>query len=375
VPGCDAAPSDRIFAMGGASGGSLGVLAYTAGLPGPRAADWYESQLGEPDFLTDPMMWMVTADLGRAFVGFGGEDRAARLENTFSDHITGMDKDFFAGTWGLGGRDPLMLLTGTQVESGCRLNVSGLRLTSPDIRANRVGCATLGQGPDQTNAAVTTDLLDVVCDPDGSHPTGITRSTAALLSARFPYVSPSGQMYDCVDPAHPQERTGSTAIVDGGYADNTGIAMLLALWPRLEALITAHNQVTGNATIVPVFLEVANSYAQVASPTQRGRTVQGLVPPLTKSRPDQLDDRAEEQMAAATFAGTVPGRGAGCDLVAGDGRFLVISPTISPGLPAPLAWTLSRLAVDDLDAQRGTALTKPGPTAVKAWAGGGLSCA
>ncbi len=375
VAGCDAAPADRIFAMGGASGGSLGVLAYEAGLGGQRAPDWYDSQLGRPDFLTGPLSWMLTTDLARAFVGFGGEDRARRLEDSFSAHVTGLDQDFFAGTWGLGGPTPLMLLTATQVESGCRLNVSGLRLTDPHSRAHGVGCASLAGGADQSNAAVTTDLLDVLCDPDGSNPTSLSRSTASLLSARFPYVSPSGQMYDCVDPGQPKEKTGSTAIVDGGYAEDTGIGMLLSLWPRLEPLIIRHNEQGGNATIVPVFLEVENAYAQVATPTQRGRTVEGLVPPLTKSRPDELDDRAEEQLAAAAFTGAVPGQPAPCDLATGTGRFVVISPTTSPGLPAPLAWTVSQLAVDDLDAQRATALNHPGPKALQDWANGRLTCA
>jgi hypothetical protein len=367
------AAADRIFAMGGASGGSLGVLSYEAGLTGQRADDWYQAQLGAPDFLTDPLSWMLTTDLARAFIGYGGEDRAQRLEANFSSNVTGLGQDFFTGSWGLGGRSPLMLLTGTQVESGCRLNISGLRLTDVDSRADGVGCASLGQGADQSNAARTTDLLDVVCDADGQNPRGISKATAALLSARFPYVSPSGQMYYCVDK--PDEQQSSTAIVDGGYAENSGIGMLLSLWPRLDALITAHNEAGGNATIVPVFIEVANDYAQVASPTQRGRTVEGLVPPLTQSRPAELDGRAEEQTAAATFAGPVPGQGAACDLTATTGRFLVISPLTSPGLPAPLAWTLSQVAVDDLNAQRATAVTQPGPTAAHDWAAGHVTCA
>jgi hypothetical protein len=180
-------------------------------------------------------------------------------------------------------------------------------------------------------------------------------------------------MYYCVDK--PTEQNSSTAIVDGGYAENTGIGMLLSLWPRLDALITAHNEEGGNASIVPVFIDVSNDYAQVASPTQRGRTVEGLVPPVTQVRPAQLNGRAEEQTAAAIFTGPVPGQNAPCDLATGAGRFLVISPLTSPGLPAPLAWTLSQVAVDDLNAQRGTAIARPGPTAAQSWAGGPVTCA
>ncbi len=378
VPGCDAAPADRIFAMGGASGGSLGVLSYEAGVTSTRAKAWYDEQLGRPDFLTDPLTWLLTADLARAFIGFRGEDRARRLEDGFIRSVTGLDQDFFAGTWGLGGRSPLMLLTGTQVESGCRLNVSGLRLTEAGARKAGVGCATLSTGPGQTDAAVTSDLLDFLCDAGGAQPTSVSRATAALLSARFPYVSPSGQLYSCADPTvpgQPAHDATSTAIVDGGYAEDTGIGMLLSLWPRLAPLIAEHNADSDQARILPVFLEVENHYAQVAPPTERGRTVEGLVPPLTRGRPDQLDDRAEEQQAAATFDGTVPGLTSGCDLIKGGGRFLVISPLTSPGLPAPLAWTMSRLATDDLTAQRVTALAGAGPKAVAAWVSGTVACA
>ena len=140
-------------------------------------------------------------------------------------------------------------------------------------------------------------------------------------------------------------------MVDGGYADNTGLGMLLSLWPRLERLIAQHNATPGNATIVPVLLEVDNHYAQVAAPAEPGRTVEMLVPPSTKDRPDKLDDRAMEAQAAGTFTGALPGSKQECDIAPANGRFARIGPRTSPGLPAPLAWTLSRLATDDLTEQ------------------------
>ncbi|WP_027344765.1 hypothetical protein [Hamadaea tsunoensis] len=367
VDGCPgAAAADRIFAMGGASGGSLGVLAYEADLAGTRTATWYDEQLGRQDYLTDGLTWMLTVDLARGYAGYGGQDRARRLEDDLARHVTGLDADFLGGQWGTG-RTPLMLLTGTQAESGCRLNIAGLRLTDADARAAGGTCATLGTGAARSDAPVTTDLLDFLCDPDGTHPQSISRATAAVLSARFPYVSPSGHLYGC-DTMRGQK----TAIVDGGYAEDTGIGMLLALWPRLATLIATHNAATGNARIVPVLIEIDNGYAQVAAPRAAGRTIEGLVPPSTKAKPDELDDRAMEQLAGSTFTGPVPGLSASCDVADGQGRFLVISPRTSPGLPAPLAWTLSSLAVDDLRAQLGTALADPGASRVAA---GFPSCA
>jgi hypothetical protein len=40
-----------------------------------------------------------------------------------------------------------------------------------------------------------------------------------------------------------------------------------------------------------------------------------------------------------------------------------IAPGESPGIPAPLAWTLSRMAMDDLDRQRAAALREGSPGA------------
>jgi hypothetical protein len=314
VQNCDPAyASDRVFAMGGASGGSLGLVAYTAGLDAnpARTSDWYDQDLGRPDFLIDSLTWMLSVDLARGFVGFRGVDRAARLEDSWIRHVPGMGDDFFAGTWGQGGHRPVLMLTGTQVESGCRLNVSPLRLTHETGLVDGSECATMRTGEAQTDGPVTSDLLDFLCGPDDStDPSSLTNATAALLSGRFPYISPSGQLYGCsTDPS----RATRTNIVDGGYAENTGIGMLLGLWLKLQPLIAAHNAVGSNATIVPVFLFVDSHYSEVAA-SEPSRIVEGLVPPLTRSRPDQLDDLAMQQQAAGTFAGDVPGTIDPCDM-------------------------------------------------------------
>ncbi len=373
VSGCDAAPSDRIFAMGGASGGSLGLVAYSAGLDATpaRSKDWYEEQVGRPDFLTDPLTWMLSVDLARGFVGFGGADRAARLEDSWTRHMPSMGDDFFAGTWGLGGHRPVLMLTGTQVESGCRLNVSAVRLTDSAGRADGSGCTTMRVGEAQTDGPVTSELIDFLCGPtDSSTPSSLTNASAALLSGRFPYVSPSGQLYGCSTEA---DKATRTAIVDGGYAENTGVGMLLALWLKLERLIAVHNAVAANATIVPVFLMIDNHYSEVAAVEPR-KVVEGLVPPLTQSRPDKLDDLAMLQQAAATFTGDLPGTSGKCNIDTEAGRFVSISPSTTPGLPAPQAWTLSRLSIEDLTQQRTTILAIPGATNARDWAEGGVVC-
>ena len=78
------------------------------------------------------------------------------------------------------------------------------------------------------------------------------------------------------------------------------------------------------------------------------------MPPRTKTRPDRLDDRGVEQQANAEFSIDLPGLvGQRCSVAkAPTQRYVYVAPPKSPGVPAPLAWTLSAMALEDLDAQR-----------------------
>ena len=80
------------------------------------------------------------------------------------------------------------------------------------------------------------------------------------------------------------------------------------------------------------------------------------------------------QQAAATFTGDLPGTSGKCNIDTEAGRFVSISPSTTPGLPAPQAWTLSRLATADLNQQRVTALEKASAESIGKWATSGVVC-
>ncbi len=362
VRDCEGARSiDRVFAFSGISGGAVGVMSYLGHVEDSKPTDWYDEELGRQDFLSVPVSWGLLVDLPRTFIGFGGPDRARRLEEAWEGEIAGLEDDFFrlAGT-----RTPLVLLGGTQVESGCRLNVSRVRLTALPMTPPPTDCNALihrsasdsvvdddARRPltrEIPDAAVTSEVLDYLCDGGSLH-----RSTAALLSARFPYVSPSGRLSQCESDRH-------TAIVDGGYAEGSGGQALLDLWARLRPLVGSYNGRGKGPMVVPIFVQIDNHYAKAASEGPEGRTKELFVPPATAGRPDKLDDLAAEQLANARFSTDIPGRaGTTCTLSRRETqRFVRIAPPDSPGVPAPLAWTLSRLATDELDDQRHTALEK-----------------
>ena len=361
---------DRVFAMNGASGGSLGISSYAghAGVtrPADRGTPWYRQAWGVTDLASVPTIWGLLVDLPRGLVGWDGPDRARRFEQAVERRDPTLGRDFFASQLIARGRGstPILMHAGTQVESGCRMNMSPVRLTAARAAGRPSDCAVLLERPaasvrDATprrsplpSAPMTSDVLDYLCE-GGS----LRRSTAALMSARFPYVTPSGRLVRCRDGDDDPE---ATAVVDGGYADNSGGQAILDLWAQLEPAVAAHNA-AGRSRIVPIFVDLDNDYARSNPVGPVARTPQLLVPPLTAGRPDKLDERGVEQLADARFAVDLPGlTGQTCRLGKhGTRRSVHIAPPASPGIPAPLAWTLSDMAMDDLDDQRGAAF-RPG---------------
>lgn len=89
------------------------------------------------------------------------------------------------------------------------------------------------------------------------------RQTAALLSARFIYVSPSGAVPGC-------DATTPVHIVDGGYSDNNGAQSLVDLYTKaLEPAVRAYNTAHPDTCVVPIYVHVANGY-QGTTPTTLG---------------------------------------------------------------------------------------------------------
>jgi hypothetical protein len=367
----------RVFAVSGISGGSVGAAAYFA--QGAPTGDWYEDDLGAPDYSAVALARGLFVDLPRALVGFGGDDRAGMLERAWESRIPELSEDYFThlapgaadGTW-----MPITMFNGAQAETGCRLNTSAVRLTSPDQQLENVGdCRAVIhryryytlEGRDAEYhvkvpaATVTVDSVGVAQKCSQS----FRVSTAALLSARWPYISPSGR-----NPCGPPW----VSAIDGGYADPAGYAGFHDLWQQLAPLVALHNAgVTGDAgLVVPVLVNIDNHYQSNAKAADPRRTSELLVPPLGFQRAGGTKGSDREQTALSLVAASPPGSSLVCDVAAYDpdgpeeldsdkqvvngeqrpvGRVL-LAPTTRPGLPAPLAWTLASSSRKDLDDQR-----------------------
>ena len=243
----DWARSNAVFAMSGISGGSLGLAAYSAFLAekeGRTQHGWIRERMNA-DSLSASVGWWLFVEAPRAFLRFtNSSDRAEILER-------GWEQDWAAAAPpdapGLGvgllrlQRDhpelPILLLNGTSVADGCRFNASILDAAYTLPRASRNAAERCRSTqpfdgvyltqptpeqiatPDRAVLAGTRDLVDFRCDETAD----IALSSAALLSARFPFVSPAGRI------AQPCAGKKVSYVVDGGYLDTSGASPLVEL--------------------------------------------------------------------------------------------------------------------------------------------------
>jgi hypothetical protein len=178
--------------------------------------------------------------------------------------------------------------------------------------------------------------------------TDIRRSTAAVLSARFPYVTPSGSFPQC-------DGEGRVSVVDGGYVDNTGALTAVDLYQQVKPYIDCHNAAyrkvdplpegcaalrAGMATptrpIAPVFVHIDNGYESVAQAPTLSRPHELLLPPLGYLKAAGTTDAGAQQRAFVAF---------GCS------AYVRVANRPNPSIQAPLGWAMSPAAQDDLDVQ------------------------
>jgi hypothetical protein len=192
-------------------------------------------------------------------------------------------------------------------------------------------------------------------------------STAALLSARFPFVSPSGRVR-C-------ESGPSAYVVDGGYWDNTASSTTIEIYDHLQRSIAEFNLASQKDCIVPFLVQVDNHYLSATGPGHDARPKELFVPSgtLSKVRVGREADTREE--AALLFSGNefAPGQFVHLPPGAKD-RQAHIYTQAHPGIQAPLGWSLSKSAKTDLDGQLMTGFNRAEIAKVRAWFTKGATC-
>lgn len=209
---------EHLFCLSGSSGGSVGTAAFVAQLIAERENPALRMQVENnnglsvqflrTDFLSYPLTRLLGWDLISSLLPFL-PDRAVALE--LGLEIPTCDPDSHVNiigdimTWDIArlipdsaNELPILFLNTTRVQDASPAVVSTLHVDSSNAFGQR------------------TDLLTNVLRKDQQ----MRLSTAAILSSRFPYVSPAGNI-------------NNQYFVDGGYFDNSGAGivheMLLAL--------------------------------------------------------------------------------------------------------------------------------------------------
>lgn len=392
--------SNWVFAVSGVSGGSVGLATYVAHLiepeplpdpmTGPDARvssiedGWVHQRLGD-DYVAPTLSWLLFVETPWSFLQFDLDtDRAEILEtawerswHTQESAQAGLSQDLFALYQEPQAQQhrpaPLLLLNGTSVESGCRFIASVLDTNGRDAGEPSARCLAPEDvaAPRQGVLGATVDLVDFVCDTDA-----LPLSKAALLSARFPLISPSGHLTQCPRAPSPQEQAAAgrqdevdyapeTYIVDGGYLENSAAATAIDLWTALAPLIEDHNRdPLAPAYIVPFFIQIDNGYADPAGPGAVPAQPQFVVPLATYGAVSSGRQAMARQAAELIFSkplaiealvysdtadGSAERRGWIKTLaVSGCSRYAHFSLRAHPGTEAPLGWTLADESFRDL---------------------------
>lgn len=205
----------HIFAISSVSGGSLGASAFSSlvkfGGISNKSLSQTASKLFSSDLLTPLLTMGLFPDLIQRFIFFPiyDWDRARGLEVAFEkawDKLSLPNQDnplrqSFYKHWQPQGIAPALVLNTTVVETGDRLVISPFQINLPN----------------KENIAIDEPDLD------------LKLSTAAGLSARFPYFTPVGWYQRSKDKS-------KLHLADGGYFDNSGIPTALDIGRSLQRL-------------------------------------------------------------------------------------------------------------------------------------------
>jgi hypothetical protein len=248
-----------VFSYSGASGGTMGAAVLCAQryaqLTAQPVSPHTDSLFFSNDFLTPVIVPLLGRDVWFAFTGQQWvEDRARIQERTWELHAKTSHPSFsleekMSSYWSnpsIHGEVPLLFSNSYLLDSGLKAIVAPVRLDPADFPAsylvnNRVG----GQSIDSQELRL---------------------STAALLSARFPYISPAGEL----DDFH--------HFMDGGLKENSGGETSAQLRVVLQRALERRGWTADSVRII--MLSVNNSPYAVDT-VQIAKNVFELGAPLT----------------------------------------------------------------------------------------------
>jgi hypothetical protein len=364
--GC--APS-AVFLSSGVSGGSLGLALARGSTPmGDVRA------LTGPDALAAAVAGTLVGDLIAGTTGLrlpsyvseelSWRDRAGLMEEVWEEHSFVLQDRWGPGGTGTSG---VLVLNSTAAGPGCRVLVSQVVVDGAPVAADAEPEATTATpmtpgcsaGTEQGPASFDLQQTYRQCTPDMSW------ATAAMLSARFPTVTPAARV-----PAT-ERRTGDDEVdcapaedlqlIDGGYAEGSGLGTLADVSTELMQAIRDHNarRAAGEPAVVPLvlYLEDETRTEIVEEPAELtpelfvplvGRGA-GAVQTTTRTWLQRLAEAIAEPCAAPDVTGCADA----VQALHGEVRdgIVVAAPLTEPSVEAPLGWNLSWDSTTRLDDQ------------------------
>lgn len=224
--------SDHLLCIAGASGGSVGNCAFycmlRARMDGmlrdelsPHNAEFFHT-----DFLTYTLSRLLGPDMFRHLLPLSFiSDRAAAIEQVMANGSGDPVMDNYFGkplsdVFDYSGKLPVIFINTTRMTDGMPGVISSVQLPTASQRIDVL------------------NLVDKVSiDPAYRNLGNIRVSTSAVLSSRFPYVSPAGEILHHY-------------FVDGGYFDNSGAGIIEEFVQELIQYL--------NSTSNPVVLRYRN---------------------------------------------------------------------------------------------------------------------
>jgi hypothetical protein len=353
----------NLFCISGVSGGSFGATLFDSLLdyygdqrdpwvipeknpnndapkkiPPKSAAQKNITAIAGKDILSPTIACMLTREIVQLLVPVPiySFDDAQILEKTWElywnetmgDKSVTFDKPFLS----LWKKDsltvPALFLNSTQVENGYPVIVSNLRLWEPSTIENA----------QITNSSQKNDLLpqDFYINTLHNAPNDVRISTASLLSARFPGISPAGTLAG--------KDGDNIGLVDGGIFENTGANTAYLVLLNLEAgYEKAYSHSLFGTKIRPVVIYLQNG-AQVPDKKRTSRTMlyQFFAPidAYLQQRDSQAKSSALKLQQLVEFY---------------DGKFITYSLQKDKDNDTilPLSWALSKNAQNEIDKRVG----------------------
>jgi len=193
----------------------------------------------------------------------------------------------------------------------------------------------------------------------------IRSATAALLTARFPYVTPSAVLGPCPEVAVQDGKATPywprTQLVDGGYIENSGLATITDLSDDWLSLVRNHNAeaLAAGSTeplVVPIVVFLTNGDRRVVQPAIDSSPTSELTVPLVtflrgKSSLGGNDALLERARASVELAAFCPATEGACIDLQNHfpSRVVVVDRVTQPEIGAPLGWVMSAASITSMD--------------------------